>query len=72
LKVDPDNIIKNEGLGTVSGTVDAAVADVKALLASNNRREEIALRARKYIHENHNETVVTNTFSKLLLNGRLT
>jgi glycosyltransferase involved in cell wall biosynthesis len=69
LKIDPDNIIKNEGLGMVSGTVDTAVADVKALLAATNRREEIALRARKYINEKHNEAAVIDIFSKALLNG---
>jgi len=71
LKIDPDNIIKNEGLGIVSGTVDTAVADVKALLAATNRREEIALRARKYINEKHNEAAVIDIFSKALLNGRI-
>jgi glycosyltransferase involved in cell wall biosynthesis len=71
LKIDPDNIIRNEGLGIVSGTVDAAVADVKALLAATNRRQEIALRARRYINEKHNEAAVIDIFSKALLNGRI-
>jgi glycosyltransferase involved in cell wall biosynthesis len=71
LKIDPDNIIKNEGLGIVSSTVDAAVADVKALLASTSWREEIALRSREYINEKHNEVAVIDTFTKALLNGRI-
>lgn len=70
LKIDPDSIIEKMGLGAVSRTVDVAVADIHALMASVDRREEIALRARRYIAENHNEAVVVEIFNKALCTGR--
>ena len=70
LKVDPDSIIEKMGLGAVSRTVDVAVADINALMASVDRREEIALRARRYISEKHNEAVVVEIFNNALCTGR--
>jgi glycosyltransferase involved in cell wall biosynthesis len=69
LNVDPDSIIEKIGLGAVSRTVDVAVTDIKALTSSPHRREEIALRARQYISEKHNQTAVTEIFTKALCNG---
>ena len=66
LKVDPDNIIEKIGLGLVSKTVDGAVADINRLIKSFERREEIALRARTFISENHNESRVVEIFNKTL------
>lgn len=71
LKIDPDSIIEKMGLGAVSRTVDVAVADIHALMASADRREEIALRARRYISEHHNEAVVVEIFNNALRAGRL-
>jgi glycosyltransferase involved in cell wall biosynthesis len=71
LKIDPDSIIEKMGLGAVSRTVDVAVADINALMASVDRREEIALRARRYISENHNEATVVEIFNNALCAGRL-
>jgi glycosyltransferase involved in cell wall biosynthesis len=71
LKVDPDGIIEKMGLGAVSKTVDVALADINALMASSDRREEIAFRARKYISENHNQTAVIEIFTNALCNGHL-
>jgi glycosyltransferase involved in cell wall biosynthesis len=71
LKVDPDSIIEKMGLGAVSKSVDVAVADINALMASVDRREEIALRARRYISENHNEARVVGIFNNALCAGRL-
>jgi glycosyltransferase involved in cell wall biosynthesis len=71
LKVDPDSLIEKMGLGAVSKTVDVALADINALMASSDRREEIALRARRYISENHNQTAVTEIFTNALCNGHL-
>jgi glycosyltransferase involved in cell wall biosynthesis len=70
LKVDPDNIIKTKGLGIVSKNAESALADIRSLVASPIRREEIAFRARKYITENHNEGAVMEIFSNALLNGQ--
>jgi glycosyltransferase involved in cell wall biosynthesis len=72
LQVDPDNIIEKMRLGEVSRTVDGAVAHIKALIASVDLREEIALRARRYISENHNEQAVIEVFNKTLGNASST
>jgi glycosyltransferase involved in cell wall biosynthesis len=69
LKVDPDCIIDKRGLGAVSRTVDGAVTDIKALLVSVDRREEIASRARRYISESHNEAVVVEILTNALSIG---
>jgi glycosyltransferase involved in cell wall biosynthesis len=69
LKVDPDSIIEKAGLGIVSGTVNAAVADVTALIASPTRREEMGLCARRYVHKNHNEARVVEIFNAALGNA---
>lgn len=69
LKVDPDSIIEQKELGTVSGDVNGAVADINALMDSVDRREEIAGRARRYILENHNEAAVTGIFNNALGTG---
>jgi len=71
LKIDPDSIIEKMGLGAVSRTVDVAVTDINALMASVDRREEIASRARRYISENHNEATVVEIFNNTLGAGRL-
>ena len=69
LKIDPDRIIQESGLGRVSGTVDGAVADINALMDSPKRREEIALRARRHIAEYHSEPVVAKCFHRAVVNG---
>jgi glycosyltransferase involved in cell wall biosynthesis len=66
LKIDPDGIIKQLGLGTVPGSIAGAITDIIALLASPQRREEMAERARRHITEAHNETVVTTIFQQAL------
>jgi glycosyltransferase involved in cell wall biosynthesis len=71
LKVDPDSIIEKVGLGSVSKTVDGAVADINVLMGSLERREEIALRARRYISENHDEGTVVEILNDTLGAGRL-
>jgi glycosyltransferase involved in cell wall biosynthesis len=71
LKVDPDNIIEKIGLGTVSMTLDAALVDINSLMASPGRREEIALRARRYISQNNNETAVVKIFTDALFHRHL-
>jgi glycosyltransferase involved in cell wall biosynthesis len=72
LKIDPDNIIERVGLGAVSHTVEGAIADISALVGCVDQREDIALRARRYISENHNERVVVGIFDEALRNGHTT
>lgn len=62
LNVDPDNLIEKKGLGVVSRAIDKAVSDIATLLASVDRREEIAARARRHILDNHNPTAVVRVF----------
>jgi hypothetical protein len=66
LKVDPDKIIEKIGLGTVSTTMEVALVDINSLMASPDRREEIALRARGYISQNNNESAVVKIFTDAL------
>ena len=66
LKVDPDNIIEKMGLGAVSKSVEVAANDIQSLVASPERREGIAGRARQYVSERHNEAVVVEIFNNTL------
>ena len=69
VKVDPEGLIEKQGLGAVSRTIDGAVGDITTLLASVDRREDIALRARRHISDNHNPTTVVRIFADALGNG---
>jgi glycosyltransferase involved in cell wall biosynthesis len=62
LKIDPDRIIKQVGLGMLSGSLDKAIEDINALVDSPQRREEIGMRARRYIVERHSEAPVIAAF----------
>jgi glycosyltransferase involved in cell wall biosynthesis len=66
LKVDPDNIIETIELGTVSKSVEVAANDIQSLVASPERREDMAGRARRYVSERHNEAVVVEIFNSTL------
>ena len=66
LKIDPNRIIGERGLGMVSHRVDDAVEDIRALIASPQRREEIARRARRYVAEMHSESPVTVAFERAI------
>lgn len=66
LKLDPDCIIKQAGLGTVPGTIENAIIDVQALLDSPQLRDELAVRARQYVTENHSVAAVVRIFEKSL------
>jgi glycosyltransferase involved in cell wall biosynthesis len=66
LEIDPDGIIKQLGLGTVPGSIAGAITDIIALLASPERRQEMAVRARRHIAEAYNEPVVTTIFEQAL------
>jgi glycosyltransferase involved in cell wall biosynthesis len=66
LKIDPDNLIRHKGLGAVSGTVERAIDDLTALLDSPLHRTEIALRAQRYIAEQHSEEAITGVFEHAL------
>jgi glycosyltransferase involved in cell wall biosynthesis len=64
LQVDPDSLIQQLGLGIVTGTVDAAIDQLKQLLSSVKEREIIAVRARDYVSRHHSEEVVVKAFDQ--------
>jgi glycosyltransferase involved in cell wall biosynthesis len=66
LKVDPDDIISKIKLGEVTGSPDAAVRSIKAMMASTDQREQIAARAVQHISENHNEAKVLSIFNNAI------
>jgi len=67
LRVDPDSIIQERGLGFVSGTVDRAVSDIRGLVASPELFDAISGRARKYVQEVHSAVAVAKLFNKAVL-----
>jgi glycosyltransferase involved in cell wall biosynthesis len=66
LHVDPDGVIEQKGLGTVSRGVERAAADVSALVMATSRREAIGVRARRYVAECHSEQVVVEAFERAI------
>ena len=67
LKIDPDRIIERQELGTVSGTVERATADIMALMEAPQRRNKIALRARQYVAETHSAAAIVTAFEKAIV-----
>ncbi len=67
LKIDPNHIIENNGLGAISKTVDSAVADIRALIHKPQKRDKIAYRARCFIAASHSAEVAIAAFEYALL-----
>ena len=67
LRVDPDGVIKQKGLGFVSGTGEQAVCDIRKLLNSPEAFDAISIRARRYVEEVHTGSAVTRAFNKAIL-----
>jgi glycosyltransferase involved in cell wall biosynthesis len=68
LRLDPDRLIEQIGMGTVANSVESAVADIDALLARPQRRDEIATRARQFIVDNYSAGAVVKLFENALAN----
>jgi glycosyltransferase involved in cell wall biosynthesis len=64
LNIDPDRIIEGQGLGTVPGTVERAIADIMALMGSPQRRDDMAVRARRYVTDTHSAAAVAAVFER--------
>jgi len=64
LKVDPDSLTKRLDLGSVTETVEATVERVRALLSSQEERQDISVRTRNYVMSHHCEEVVVKTFNE--------
>jgi glycosyltransferase involved in cell wall biosynthesis len=71
LTIDPDLVIKKKRLGTVSRTIEAAVADIQLLIDSPQRREDIALRARRHVADAHSESAAALVFERAIEGRRL-
>jgi glycosyltransferase involved in cell wall biosynthesis len=71
LKIDPDHIIEGRGLGAVSGNIEGAIADIKSLMDSSQRREEIAVAARRHVAENYSDAAVVAIFERAIRTMRL-
>lgn len=67
LTIDPDRIIEQHGLGTVSGNVQNALKDMKVLMASPAKRKEIAIRAKAYVAERHGPETVIKIFESAIV-----
>jgi glycosyltransferase involved in cell wall biosynthesis len=70
LKIDPDHVIESLRLGTVSGTVEGAISDLNGLMSSPERRDKIAVRARRHVMATHSETAVVAAFESALYGSR--
>ena len=71
LKIDPDRVIEQVGLGTVSVTMEDAIAAINALINSPQQREEIAIRARQYVLEHHSEAAVLAAFEHAIQSSEI-
>jgi glycosyltransferase involved in cell wall biosynthesis len=65
--VDPDDLLKNERLGLVSGTTQQAVVDIRNLIDRTDLRDEIGLRSKDYVTTRHAPQVVSSVFRQALL-----
>ncbi len=66
LTVDPDQLLKNEGLGLLSGTIDQAAADIQRLVGQVALRETFGLRARDFVIRRHSPKAVSKLFRQSL------
>lgn len=62
LQIDPDHKIRNYELGKVTDTVEEAVEVVRSFMASPEHRQEIAVRSRLYVEENHGPASAVRAF----------
>jgi len=70
LTIDPDGIIQQKGLGTLSRSVGCAVEDIKTLMELPQRRTDIGIRAQQHVEKMHSESVVIKIFERAVLGGR--
>lgn len=64
LKIDPESVIKQKGLGTVSNNVNDAVAAITTLMDSPQKRDEIAHRAHRHVADAHSEKAAAMIFER--------
>jgi len=64
LKIDPGDAVREKRLGYVSGTVEQAASDIRALMRSRNVFEDMSSRARKHVEESHSDESVVKIFTR--------
>jgi len=65
LTVDPDNVIRDNRLGFVSGCMDKMKKDINSLLADASLRSELGRNGRDYVQKNHAADVIAGQFLSL-------
>jgi len=60
LNVDPDNILKNHGIGFHSGRLEQLFKDTKRLIENEELRETMGKRAQEYAFRHHSLTNIEN------------
>jgi len=68
LKIDPGDIITEKQIGVVAGDSERAALKIKELIDSPDRRQEVGVRARRYIAENNSAEAVVRLFEDALNN----
>ena len=66
LTVDPDRLLRDEGLGMASGTVAQAAVDLQRLVGQVDLRETIGIRAREFVVKRHSPQAVSEVFRQAL------
>ena len=64
LEIDPGGVIKEKGLGFVSGTLEQAAADVRTLLRSMEIFESVSERVRSHVANMHCSEAVGKVFDR--------
>ena len=62
IRIDPNRVIEQLGLGAVCGTMENAIAEMRTLMCTPSGREEVAVRAREYVAAHHAESSVMAAF----------
>ena len=71
LKVAPVRVIVENNLGVVTGSAERAVAEIKALIESPDRRQQIGICAHNYGLKNYSAATVVKLFEDALVNNRV-
>lgn len=65
LNVNPDNIITENEIGIVSGSIDKMINDVNLLLSDDLKREKLGSNTVKYMKSNHSEEVIVKRLNEV-------
>jgi glycosyltransferase involved in cell wall biosynthesis len=64
--IDPDQLLRNGGLGVLSGSTQQAAMDIRKLIDRIDLREQIGAYAQEYIVKRHAPAAVSSIFSQSL------